>query len=457
MFPRVPLDDANSTHSRRTGQPGTAAPLSTLRCNPATAQKSPHVNRQTPNQTVQSSRCKHSHPPRKNTSRTWQQRKLGELGFTYSGLSGKNKSDFGHGSAYFVTYLNVFSNPIADCYGIEAVEIDDKQHKVITGDIFFTASSETPEDVGMTSLWLGAQDNLYLNSFCFGYRMTANHNSIFMAYSLRSPQFRSKIQLLAQGISRFNISKKKVMELISTFPSLSEQIRIAEFFRVLDDLIAAAKKKADLLKLKKRYYLQAIFSQHLRFKGFTKPWQQRKLGDVCKVSKNINKTQYSQSDVLSVSRDAGVVNQVQYQGRSFASNDLSRYRTVTPQSLIYTKSPLKVAPYGIMISSHVHGIVSPLYAVYQCPNNYNHFLSYFFSSSATLNNYLKPLVAKGAKNTINVSDCDAANGMVPYVNAEEVDAIVFIFQILDTLIEEVKDKHDLICRKKAFFLQKMFV
>lgn len=67
----------------------------------------------------------------------WQQRKLGELGFTYSGLSGKNKSDFGHGSAYFVTYLNVFSNPIADCYGIEAVEIDDKQHKVITGDIFF--------------------------------------------------------------------------------------------------------------------------------------------------------------------------------------------------------------------------------------------------------------------------------------------------------------------------------
>ena len=215
----------------------------------------------------------------------WQQRKLGELGFTYSGLSGKNKSDFGHGSAYFITYLNVFSNPIADCYGIEAVEIDDKQHKVITGDIFFTASSETPEDVGMTSLWLGAQDNLYLNSFCFGYRMTANHNSIFMAYSLRSPQFRSKIQLLAQGISRFNISKKKVMELISTFPSLSEQIRIGEFFRVLDDLIAAAKKKADLLKLKKRYYLQAIFSQQLRFKGFTGPWQQRKLGDLLKFER----------------------------------------------------------------------------------------------------------------------------------------------------------------------------
>ena len=266
------------------------------------------------------------------------------------------------------------------------------------------------------------------------------------------------LKQLSFGTGQPLIKANELKSLLLTVPpTSSEQERIVGFFCVLDDLIAAAKKKADLLKLKKRYYLQAIFSQHLRFKGFTKPWQQRKLGDVCKVSKNINKTQYSQSDVLSVSRDAGVVNQVQYQGRSFASNDLSRYRTVTPQSLIYTKSPLKVAPYGIMISSHVHGIVSPLYAVYQCPNNYNHFLSYFFSSSATLNNYLKPLVAKGAKNTINVSDCDAANGMVPYVNAEEVDAIVFIFQILDTLIEEVKDKHDLICRKKAFFLQKMFV
>ena len=66
---------------------------------------------------------------------------------------------------------------------------------------------------------------------------------------------------------------------------LTEQIRIGEFFRVLDDLIAAAKKKADLLKLKKRYYLQAIFSQQLRFKGFTGSWQQRKLGDLLKFER----------------------------------------------------------------------------------------------------------------------------------------------------------------------------
>ena len=323
-------------------------------------------------------------------------------------------------------------------------------------DIIVPASGETPEDIATASVV--KLDGVLLGGDINVVRLHGNQtDATFIALLLSHGSLHKTLASRAQGKSIVHLHISDIANLHVLKPGITEQSRIAEFFRVLDDLIAAAKKKADLLKLKKRYYLQAIFSQHLRFKGFTKPWQQRKLGDVCKVSKNINKTQYSQSDVLSVSRDAGVVNQVQYQGRSFASNDLSRYRIVTPQSLIYTKSPLKVAPYGIMISSHVHGIVSPLYAVYQCPNNYNHFLSYFFSSSATLNNYLKPLVAKGAKNTINVSDCDAANGMVPYVNAEEVDAIVFIFQILDALIEEVKDKHDLICRKKAFFLQKMFV
>ena len=386
----------------------------------------------------------------------WQQRKLGELA-EFSKGAGFSKSDLCEHGRGIILYGQMYTNYqlVIDCI---STHVPMNSHGVESrrNDIIVPASGETPEDIATASVV--KLDGVLLGGDINVVRLHGNQtDATFIALLLSHGSLHKTLASRAQGKSIVHLHISDIANLHVLKPGITEQSRIAEFFRVLDDLIAAAKKKADLLKLKKRYYLQAIFSQHLRFKGFTKPWQQRKLGDVCKVSKNINKTQYSQSDVLSVSRDAGVVNQVQYQGRSFASNDLSRYRIVTPQSLIYTKSPLKVAPYGIMISSHVHGIVSPLYAVYQCPNNYNHFLSYFFSSSATLNNYLKPLVAKGAKNTINVSDCDAANGMVPYVNAEEVDAIVFIFQILDALIEEVKDKHDLICRKKAFFLQKMFV
>ena len=78
---------------------------------------------------------------RKMTS-FWEQRKLGDVGTTFTGLSGKTKEDFGHGNAGFVTYMNVFSNPIADLTQCEKVEIDSKQAQVKCGDIFFTTSSE---------------------------------------------------------------------------------------------------------------------------------------------------------------------------------------------------------------------------------------------------------------------------------------------------------------------------
>ncbi len=101
----------------------------------------------------------------------WEKRRLGDMGKTYSGLTGKTKEDFGHGEAEFVTYLNVFNNLISDERQTENVEMDDKQDEVQFGDVFFTTSSETPEEVGMSSVWLGSKPNIYLNSFCFGLRL----------------------------------------------------------------------------------------------------------------------------------------------------------------------------------------------------------------------------------------------------------------------------------------------
>ena len=175
---------------------------------------------------------------RRRFATTWEQRRLGECGTTYGGLSGKTKEDFGHGEARFVPYTNVFENPIADTSRLEPVEIDPKQNQVRLGDVFFTVSSETPEDVGMSSVWLSDQPNVYLNSFCFGYRQDESFDSDYLAYMLRSQGVRYDIALLAQGISRFNISKNKVMELDVPFPEKGEQELIGTFFRKLDSLIA---------------------------------------------------------------------------------------------------------------------------------------------------------------------------------------------------------------------------
>lgn len=168
---------------------------------------------------------------------TWEQRKLGEMGSTFTGLSGKTKEDFGHGEAKFITYMNVFSNPVANLEMTESVEIDTKQNSVKKGDVFFTTSSETPEEVGMSCVMPENKENIYLNSFCFGYRPTEKFDLDYLAYVLRTASFRKEMTFLAQGISRYNISKNKVMEVSIPVPNLEEQAMIGGYFSNLNHII----------------------------------------------------------------------------------------------------------------------------------------------------------------------------------------------------------------------------
>lgn len=194
-----------------------------------------------------------------NFNDEWPQCKLGKLGDTFTGLSGKTKEDFGHGEAKFVTYVNVFGNPISDPNGTERVEIDNKQNQVMFGDVFFTTSSETPEEVGMSSIWLENTKNVYLNSFCFGYHPTAELDPYYLAFMLRSPVIRKQFMFLAQGISRYNISKTKVMEMEVPVPNIDEQQKVGLFFKQLDDIITVHQSKIGKLKLLKQSLLQKMF------------------------------------------------------------------------------------------------------------------------------------------------------------------------------------------------------
>ena len=189
----------------------------------------------------------------------WEQRKLGELGSTFTGLTGKTKEDFGHGDAKFVTYMNVFQNAVASLEQLDSVEIDPKQNEVKKGDVFFTTSSETPEEVGMSSVWKYNYDNVYLNSFTFGYRPNIEFDLDYLAAMLRSTTVRKKITFLAQGISRYNISKTKMMDIEVPVPSLEEQAKIGAFLSNVEQTITLHQRKLDLLKEQKKGFLQKMF------------------------------------------------------------------------------------------------------------------------------------------------------------------------------------------------------
>ena len=200
----------------------------------------------------------------------WQKVKLGEIGKTYNGLTGKSKEDFEDGNAKFIPYINVFSNEKVniDKLGVVSVDESEKQNKVQYGDIFFTVSSETPDEVGMASVLLDEIENTYLNSFCFGYRLNDFEilNPIFASYILRGDRFRNYMMVLSQGSTRFNISKNEVMKLKIELPSLHEQKAIAEVLTTADDEIATNRKKLDALRLQKRGLMQQLLTGKARVK-----------------------------------------------------------------------------------------------------------------------------------------------------------------------------------------------
>ncbi len=214
---------------------------------------------------------------------------MGELGYTFNGLNGKSKDDFGHGSAKYITYMNVYKNPIATLEELDLIEIDKSQNEIKKGDILFTTSSETPEEVGLSSVWMYEITNIYLNSFCFGFRLEQKISINYMAYMLRSNSIRNKITLLAQGISRYNISKKGMMNIEVFLPSYAEQTQIGNFFKQLDDTIALHQRELEKFKILKTSYLENIFlgKVSLFTAKNTITWEQRKLGEVVNVLDNL--------------------------------------------------------------------------------------------------------------------------------------------------------------------------
>ena len=184
-----------------------------------------------------------------------------ELGYSYSGLSGKSAKDFGSGKP-FITYLNVYSNIIVDETDYQYVRINDgeKQNIVRTGDVLFTLSSETPEEVGIGSVYLGEKE-VYLNSFCFGIHIERNQlaYSPYLSYYVTSTAFRKFIYPFAQGSTRFNLCKADFEKASIKLPSLDNQKRISAMLDCIAEKIRAEKAILEYYNIQRQYLLRQMF------------------------------------------------------------------------------------------------------------------------------------------------------------------------------------------------------
>lgn len=203
----------------------------------------------------------------------WEVISLGSLGKTFTGLSGKSKDDFGEGFPY-IPYKNVFQNSVIDISFMDFVKIksDENQSQVKFGDLFFTTSSETADEVGMCSVLLEEVENMYLNSFCFGFRFDDFKllDPKFSSYLFRGEQIRKEITLLAQGSTRFNLSKSELQKLKIPIPPLPEQLKIASILETWDNAIKINKKILDNLELMKKVMSVNVLAGKTRFKSFNR-------------------------------------------------------------------------------------------------------------------------------------------------------------------------------------------
>lgn len=183
-------------------------------------------------------------------------KKLGELGQFYGGLSGKSKNDFTDGNEKFITYKNVYSNPALDLDIEDRVKINkgEKQNSLQYGDIIFTGSSETPDECGFSSvITKETNEKLYLNSFCFFFRMDDPSLLLpdFAKHLFRADSIRYQIGKTASGVTRYNVSKEKMKQVQIPVPALPVQ---REIVRVLDSFtLYSAELTAELTARRKQY------------------------------------------------------------------------------------------------------------------------------------------------------------------------------------------------------------
>lgn len=183
------------------------------------------------------------------------------------------------------------------------------------------------------------------------------------------------------------------------------------------------------------------------------------LNTVLSENKDCNEDlRFGKEDVLSVSGEQGIVNQIDLLGRSYAGQSVAPYHVVETGDVVYTKSPLKENPYGIIKQNRgVPGIVSTLYAVYHCSTPITgQYLENYFCIDTYLNNYLKPLVKRGAKNDMKVNNEEVLLGRIPLPPLQEQERINEIITQFDRMTELKQSKIDELNKLKQVCLLEMF-
>ena len=385
----------------------------------------------------------------------WEEHTLSEYLEFKNGLNPDAKR-IGNGLP-FISVMDVLSEGVIRYDNIrgkvDATEKEIEYFGVKNGDILFQRSSETLEDVGRANVYMDDRTAIY-GGFVIRGRKIGNYDPMFFKFLLATPLARKSTCRMGAGAQHFNIGQEGLSKILLFFPHIEEQRKIASLLSLIAQRIATQNKIIEKLQS----LIKGIIYQTKSIGLAHNTWQKTELKNVLQERNEKNANGY---DVCSVSVTQGVVNQIEYLGRSFAAKDTLHYNVVKYGDIVYTKSPTGDFPYGIVKRSNIKCdvAVSPLYGVYKPVNNYvGIILHFYFMQSNNAINYLHPLIQKGAKNTINITNGRFLENTIPLPKKEEeTKCLAWVLTSIQNKIILEQDLLHSYQKQKQYLLRQMFI
>ncbi|OWK72876.1 hypothetical protein CBW16_11540 [Flavobacteriaceae bacterium JJC] len=298
-------------------------------------------------------------------------------------------------------------------------------------------------------------------SICY---LNFNHNSDFIFFLLNTKSVQDYFISELTGSTIKNLSLKTIRQTLLPFPSLPEQEKIAYFLSLIENRILTQKKIIEDLTVLKNIIVKKLFENQIKFTNRDEAfpnWEKKRLSEISKEHLNKNPDNLY-SEVFSVSKHKGVINQIEHLGRSFSAKDIKHYKLVYPGDLVYTKSPTSEFPFGIIKQNRTGriGVVSPLYCVFT-PQTFElgYLLHEYFDSSVNTYNYLSPLVQKGAKNTMNINNETFLHGAKLLLPIDKMEQ-TYIYTALSLLANKIDVEEKILIKyenQKKFLLANLLI
>ena len=313
--------------------------------------------------------------------------------------------------------------------------------------------ARTGASTGKSYLYRKSDGKLYFAGFLIRANV-AEHNPYFVFSQLHTHRYWRWVSIMSARSGQPGINSQEYASFPIYTTTLIEENKISTLLSLIDERISTQNKIIE----KYESLIQAIIYK-AKMDGISKgTW--RKI-DLCKVLQERNEKNVDGRTICSVSVSQGVVNQIEYLGRSFAAKQTSHYNVVKYGDIVYTKSPTGDFPYGIIKRSDIREdvAVSPLYGVYiPASDSIGVILHFYFMRPSNAFNYLHPLIQKGAKNTINITNGRFLENSVPLpISKSEANTIAGILKTIQAKIEIEKNLLLSYTNEKEYLLRQMFI